>query len=67
MRKVTLEIEYEQGDKVYHISKESDEGTVLGWEYNSMFTEIRYKVTFGRRAEDDVWCYSAELTDTKQF
>ena len=44
----TIELEYDEGDEVYHITPESPKGIVISWRYHSINKEPEYEVVFGR-------------------
>lgn len=54
------------GDKVYHITPESDLGVVLDAEYSLLNNRWRYVVTFGIKDSDYTY-YEHELSTSKVF
>lgn len=67
MNKTTVEYRYHIGQFMYHNTPESDKGIITDITYSLLTRIVMYKVTFGRRAEDEVLCYEHELTETKTF
>lgn len=57
---------YNIGDKVYHITPESEQGTVLEAIYSLLHNRWLYRVTFAIR-DNDYEYYEHELSDTIQF
>jgi uncharacterized protein (UPF0303 family) len=58
---------YELGQKVYHITPESDQGIIVDITYSVLKRTIQYNVVFGRHSEDDIWCYEQELSEGKIY
>ena len=54
------------GDKVYHITPESDQGVVLDAEYSLLNNRWRYIVKFGVKDSDYMY-YEHELSISKVF
>lgn len=54
------------GDKVYHITPESEQGTVLEATYSLLNDKWQYRVTFGIK-DSDYDYYEHELSNTIQF
>lgn len=54
------------GDRVYHITPESDMGVVLDAEYSLLNNRWLYRVTFSAVA-DALLYYEHELSETKIF
>lgn len=63
----TIELEYDEGDEVYHITPESPKGIVISWRYHSINKEPEYEVVFGYLSGDGVWCGGIELSKEKTF
>lgn len=54
------------GDKVYHITPESEQGTVLDASYSLLYDQWQYRVTFSIR-DNDYYYFEHELSDAIQF
>lgn len=61
-----IQPKFNLGDKVYHITPESEQGTVLEATYSLLNNKWNYTVTFGLR-DSDYRYYEHELSDTIQF
>lgn len=57
---------YNIGDKVYHVTPESEQGMVLEAIYSLLHNRWLYRVTFGLR-DNDYDYYEHELSETNQF
>lgn len=60
------EKKYNIGDKVFHITPESDQGVVLNIKYDYLTKLHEYLVTFSAQSES-LWYYEHELSTTKIF
>jgi hypothetical protein len=58
---------YDIGDTVYHATPDGDSGIVIDISYSVRNRHILYKVSYGRRSEDEVLCYEEELSHEKTF
>jgi len=56
---------YAIGDRIYHITKESDEGVIVDATYSLRFRSWQYVVTF--KAGDSCSLYEDEISLTKIF
>ena len=65
--KQVFETVYNIGDEVYYATQESDKGIVIDISYSIRNRSIKYNVVFGRRQDDDIWCYVEELSESKRF
>ena len=66
-RQITFQFKYDIGQFIYHNTPESDKGLIVDITYCLLTRLVSYKVAFGRRGEDEVWCYEHELTEGKIF
>lgn len=57
---------YNIGDRVYHITPESDSGVVLNIRYDYLTKLHEYYVTFSAHNES-LWYYEHELSQSKIF
>lgn len=57
---------YNIGDRVFHITPESDPGVVLNIKYEYLTGLHEYLVTFSAQSES-LWYYEHELSITKTF
>jgi hypothetical protein len=57
---------YSIGERVYHITPESDAGVVLDAEYSLLYDRWVYRVAFGIK-DNDTDYYEHELSLTKRF
>jgi hypothetical protein len=53
------------GDRVYHVTRESDEGVVVDINYSMRFGMWTYSVTFRPGSEDDF--YEDEISNSKIY
>ena len=63
----SFETEYEIGEVVYYATPDGDSGIITDITFNVRTKVVSYKVVFGRRNEDEVWCYIQELSNSKVF
>jgi hypothetical protein len=57
---------YNIGDKVYHITPESESGVILDASYSLLNDRWQYRVTFGIK-DNDYWYEESELSANKIF
>ncbi len=60
------EPKYNIGDRVYHVTKDSDEGVVINATYSLRNCEWTYSVTF-MPLDGGVQMYENELSESKYF
>ena len=63
----SFETEYEIGEVVFYATPDGDSGIITEITFNIKSNIVSYKASFGRRNEDEVWCYAEELSNTKVF
>ena len=67
MHVITFKHEHNIGDKVFHATPDGDKGIIINFMYDHKMECVKYNVVFGRTAEDDVWCFEEELSNSKVF
>jgi hypothetical protein len=60
-----MENKYNIGDRVYHVTPESEVGIVVDWRYSAYSRVYSYLVTWG--IDDTNWYIDVELSDTKIY
>jgi len=60
-----MENKYNIGDKVYHVTPESDEGVVVDWMYTAYSGVYKYYVSWGIANEG--WYVDVELSKNKIY
>lgn len=60
------EPKYSIGDKVYHITPESDCGIVLDASFSMLNNRWMYLISFGIK-DNDYWYHEHEISTTKTF
>jgi hypothetical protein len=58
---------FQINQRVFHATRDSDEGIIINISYLVRQKSIEYEVTFGRRPEDRTWCIEEELSENKSF
>jgi hypothetical protein len=66
MKRHTIEIRFEPGERVYYMLPDSPAGIVLDWRYASDVGQIQYCVSFSHETES-LWYYEFELSETPIF
>jgi len=57
---------YNLSEKVFHVTPESDQGTVLDARYSMFYDKWEYLVTFTPNVES-LWYFEHELSTSKTF
>ena len=60
-----MENEYNIGDRVYHVTPDSEIGVVVDWRYSAYSGVYSYFVTWG--INDTNWYINAELSRSQVF
>jgi len=66
MKRITLEIRYEPGERVFYMLPDSPVGIVLDWRYASEIGQVQYCVSFSYERES-MWYYEFELSEDPIF
>lgn len=64
---VTISHTFNIGDRVFHSTRDGDEGIIINMTYDFRLNCVKYEVVFGRQSGDDVWCFEEELSESKIF